>query len=306
MSNREFRFVLTKKCNYSCTFCHEEGITGVEVEKLDWTDYIFLFDLGKSNFNWSTVTLTGGEPLMRKDLGEILKGLKSREADIVVTTNGVLLKKWKNVLDDVKRFNLSLHVTDNNKFIEITRFRNGNIQLMKDLKEIKKQHPNIDIRLNATMIRGFNDSDEEIDKFIEFATSIGASIKYIEFFPPNSEECIPGEEIYTKLESRRFRIIHDEGRIKKLSNDIINIFIAKIFCVQAIQEDDPSRYCATKNDLFVSPSGKIKPCRFNDNQIDIFNEIKARDEEGILSKIREYFMYMNEKCTEHLEMSQNF
>ena len=109
MFKKELRLVLTENCNYNCTFCHKEGMKKQEKNLLDANDYAFLYQICKESFNWDEITLTGGEPFVRKDIDEIIEKLYKSGAKITIVTNGELLNKHVDVLKYVKRINLSIH-----------------------------------------------------------------------------------------------------------------------------------------------------------------------------------------------------
>jgi len=96
--------------------------------------------------------LTGGEPLIRKDIYEILTELKRKEAFVTMVTNGSLLAKKSAVLPLIDRLNISLHSTNQALYESITGSHTNVQYLMNDICGIKKQFPDIDLRLNATLV----------------------------------------------------------------------------------------------------------------------------------------------------------
>lgn len=100
-SNRDLRLIVTQKCCYQCLFCHGEGLQSVKTNSLNANDFGYLFEVSKKNFGIETVTLTGGEPLVRTDIIEIAKCLKNKGAKVTLTTNGSLFEnniKSENIL----------------------------------------------------------------------------------------------------------------------------------------------------------------------------------------------------------------
>jgi hypothetical protein len=72
--------------------------------------------------------------------------------------------------------------------------------------------------------------------------------------------------------------------------------LTKIFCASANDYDKPSYYCLANNDLFISPDGKIKPCRHNKEEIDILPEALDRDSKGLSSKLSLAFSMLGKDC----------
>ena len=124
MFKKELRLVVTEDCNYDCEFCHKEGMKKYENSKLNFADYAYLFKICKENYNWDEVTITGGEPLVRKDIQEIVKALYDEDAKITIVTNGELLNKNVDILKYIHRINLSIHSLVPEQYDKIVRRKN--------------------------------------------------------------------------------------------------------------------------------------------------------------------------------------
>ena len=72
---RELRFLVTQRCNYNCVFCHGEGLQSTKNDLLTPEDIRFLYSVGRECYGITTATLTGGEPLVRKDIIDIANGI---------------------------------------------------------------------------------------------------------------------------------------------------------------------------------------------------------------------------------------
>ena len=271
---RELRFLVTQKCNYNCVFCHGEGLQSKKSDLLTPEDIRFLYSVGRDYFGVTTATLTGGEPLVRKDIVDIAHELKKENCDITITTNGSLLGKCMYVGNYVKCINLSLHTLKCTRYEEIVQRQNVFHAMVYDLQSFREMFPNVEICLNIALVQGINSSETELEDLIDFAESINSSIKFIELFPPDSEGFVSLEYLRSYLMRRG-----------KYSNGKVIVGLIKIFCAKACEMARPSEYCNRYNDLFVSPDGKIKPCRNNKLEVDILEAVKSKDiemtEEGI-------------------------
>ena len=91
--NRELRFLVTQACNYDCVFCHKEGLQSSKKALLFAEDYRYLFKVAKEHLGWTTTTLTGGEPLVRNDIeniiAELYKELSQKLNMQIVASGGV-------------------------------------------------------------------------------------------------------------------------------------------------------------------------------------------------------------------------
>lgn len=119
MKERELRLLLTQKCNFKCGFCHKEGVSECKKEVLNADDYAFVYKLLRNWYGWHTVSITGGEPLCRSDLNEILKKLCDEDAKITLITNGSLLDRHLDICSYLEKLTVSFHPTDNSKYQNI-------------------------------------------------------------------------------------------------------------------------------------------------------------------------------------------
>ena len=108
----KLRLELCSECCFDCVFCHHDQVnmTDTENKKLDASDYGFLCKVGKlCGFN--QVLLSGGEPLIRKDINEIMSNIKDSGMTLQMTSNGYLLSnvKDKTLIDSI---NISIHSLD--------------------------------------------------------------------------------------------------------------------------------------------------------------------------------------------------
>ena len=172
MFKKELRLILTEDCNYDCIFCHKEGMKKYEVAKLTPEDYSFLFEVCKETFNWDEVTLTGGEPYVRKDIDQIIKRIHDKEGKITIVTNGELINRHFDSLKYIHRINLSIHSMDSKKYDNIVQRKNKLPEILKNIATIKNFYPDLNLRLNSVIIRGENDDEEKIKEFIEFGPGV--------------------------------------------------------------------------------------------------------------------------------------
>lgn len=294
--SRELRFLVTQKCNYNCVFCHGEGLQSKKSDLLNPEDIRFLYSVGRDCFGVTTATLTGGEPLVRKDIVDIAHELKKENCDVTITTNGSLLGKCMYVGNYIKCINLSLHTLKCTRYEEIVQRQNVFHAMIYNLKKFRELFPQVEICLNIALVEGINSSEEELKDLIEFAESINSSIKFIELFPPNSEGFVPLEYLRNYLVDRGFEKIPSLTRKEKYSNGKVIVGLIKIFCAKACETSSPSHYCNRYNDLFVSPDGKIKPCRNSKLEVDILDAVKSRNIELTEKGIKEAFDLLGKNC----------
>ncbi len=235
----------------------------------------------------SRVKLTGGEPLMRKDIVEIVKGIAATHGleDLSMTTNGTLLASLAEELcvSGLKRVNINLPTINGEVYDKLTGGR------LEDVLEGVKAaveaglHP---VKLNMLILKGINDSD--VLEMIDFARGTGAVLQLIELEPINISsayyfahhrlldeyEHMLGQKAL-KIETRRFM---QNRRIYHLPDVTIEI-------VHPIDNTDFCMHCAR---LRVTSDGKLKPCLMrSDNLVDILTSMRNGADDKELTELFE-------------------
>jgi cyclic pyranopterin phosphate synthase len=178
----DLRISVTDKCNYRCSYCMPLG-------KYEWVDrkeiltYEEITRLARIfiSLGVEKIRLTGGEPLLRRDLDRLVAGLCKLEGlkDLSLTTNGSLLPESAQALAaaGLKRINVSLDTLDPDKFQRITRRRD--LDRIIGGMHLAKSHGLDPVKINTVVERGVN--DDEIVAMVEFARRNGYSIRFIEY-----------------------------------------------------------------------------------------------------------------------------
>lgn len=276
--NRELRFLVTQQCNYKCLFCHGEGLQSNKINKLTPDDIAFLFYIAKKYYDIKTATLTGGEPLLRADIIDIVDNLYDMGCYITITTNGYLLNKYFELGKYVSCINVSLHTLSKEAYEHTVQRVDSFDRVTNNLEEFKLKYPNVEICLNITLIENLNSSEKQIHEIINFAKNVNANLKFIELYPSNSNGFVPIEVVKNYLIKNGFQNFQTKTRNEKYFDKKTVVGLSKIFCSIAQCKKSPSEYCNSTNDLFISPDGKIKPCRNNTNEIDILKCVHKKNE----------------------------
>ena len=204
---RDLRISLTDRCNFRCFYCLPNGEpplarkeTILTFEEIEYIGDIFV------SLGIEKIRLTGGEPLLRKDVPELVKKLarlKPKLQDLALTTNGFDFSRKAESLRSagLDRVTLSLDSLKPNRFFEITKV--DALDKVLAAIETAKSTGFEPVKINACVVRGCND-DELVD-FARFARDAGISMRFIEFMPLDSghewsrEMVVPGKEIYEKI-----------------------------------------------------------------------------------------------------------
>lgn len=287
---KELRLIITRACNYDCYFCHGEGVDKKCLPLLNSDDYEFLVKTCKDIFGWNSVTLTGGEPLIRKDYTEIVNKLYKLGIKITVVSNGELVNKSIDSFDKIDRLNVSIHSFNPKTYDKIVQRENKLEKVITNLTNLRNVNKDLQIRINTTIVKRQNDDSKDYDNLIDFAERIKASIKIIELFSENKEEIVKLEDIQNVFFEKGFKLKEQDVFKNILTNGKIDVVLSKIFCAMASKYYDPNTFCNANNDIFVTPDGKVKICRYNNSIIDVLEEIKTRNKK----KLKEKFLLANE------------
>lgn len=285
MIKKDLRLVITRNCNYDCYFCHGEGVERGTKELLNADDYAFFSMFCKEKYGIDTVTITGGEPFVRKDINEIVTKIEDLGVKITIVSNGELLNLNYDTLKLVDKLNVSIHSLDNNKYDSIIQ-RDGKLKkVLNNLVELRNLNNDIKICINTTIVKGQNDDIQDYKNLISLSEKLNASIKIIELFSEDTENIVPLEKIKSDIVSLGFKIYEEYHHKVTFYNGKVKIVLSKIFCAAANSMYNPNDYCNDYNDFFISPNGIIKLCRYIKEDVSIIDEIKNRDKSALNFKM---------------------
>jgi cyclic pyranopterin phosphate synthase len=201
---RSLRVSVTDKCNFRCRYCMPaEGLEWLPREEVLSFEEIARLVRILSEMGVDEVRLTGGEPLVRRDLPVLVSFLAGIPGvrDLSLTTNGVLLDRLAEPLVQagLRRLNVSLDSLSHVRFAEITR-RDALDRVLAGLEEAER-HPELrPIKVNCVAIRGF--TEEEVPALAELARRKPYVVRFIEFMPLDADEAWREDEVLTGGEIR--------------------------------------------------------------------------------------------------------
>ncbi len=228
--------------------------------------------------------LTGGEPLVRKDLASLVKMLAEIPGiqDIGITTNGILLADQAQELYDagLRRLNVSLDALDPVKFQEITR-REGYEQVLEGI-EVAKKTGFDPIKVNAVSIRGMTES--EILPFGKFARESGCEVRFIEYMPLDADSAWEREKVLFSSEiietlSRELMPLIPVGDPDPRAPSTDYQFedgIGRIGFIPSVSQP----FCEQCNRFRLTADGKIRNCLFSLEETDIKQLLRSETPEN--------------------------
>ena len=201
---KSVRISVTDKCNFRCTYC-------MPAEGLEWLgrDEILSFEeiarlVGVlARLGVDEVRLTGGEPLIRRDLPTLVGMLSAIVGvrDLSLTTNGVLLDRFAGPLVEagLQRLNVSLDSLNHVRFTEITR-RDALDAVLRGLEEAERYPELRPIKVNCVAVKGFTET--EVPALAELARRKPYVVRFIEFMPLDADEAWREDDVLTGAEIR--------------------------------------------------------------------------------------------------------
>jgi len=262
------RISLTDHCNMRCFYCMpDEHFSGMPSANLMNADEIFQIASIFKSHGINKIRLTGGEPLVRKDVGKIIHSLATLGTELTLTTNGIRVNEF---IDDfiqcgIKSINISLDTLQPEKFKSITRRDQFNLVFSNIEKLLNNQ---IFVKLNVVAIDGVN--DDEINDFIELTRDRDIEVRFIEFMPFTGNNWMSGKVM--PLE-KILQTASSKFNFSALDHDVHNT--AKPYRVDgfkgsfAIISTMSQPFCASCNRLRLTADGKLKNCLFSQGESDL-------------------------------------
>ena len=260
------RVSVTQRCNLNCLYCGAEEPDLKEMSVDEITRFVKAF----AQCGINKVRLTGGEPLLRADIIEIVSALSQIPVieKLVLTTNGVYLKKYARALKEagISAVNVSLDALDREKYKLLT----GSDRLPQVLEGIAEaERVKLKLRVNAVLIRGRN--DDQAGKLIELARERNIDVRFIELMPfsdagKNEALMIKGGEILeqfpflTPIKTKKSGFEQSVARYYEAEG-----FKGRIGLITPVSD----KFCDNCNRIRLLSDGKVRPCLGYDDVIDL-------------------------------------
>jgi cyclic pyranopterin phosphate synthase len=259
------RVSITQRCNFNCFFCHQEGESGPDGEATP--EEIEAIVSMAADLGISKVKITGGEPLLRDDVVEIVRRISSHVGEVSMTTNGYLLAERACELKEVglDRVNVSFHSWNPDVLCKIIG-RDAYSKVREGITAAEECGLN-PVKLNMVVMKGLNEG--EIPRMIEFAEEVRATLQLIEYQPLErgvddwSEYHYDLKPLEEELEARSSRVVEREMH-RRMQYHLSNGGIVEV--VRPMHNSDFCMYCTR---LRLTSDGELKPCLMReDNHVE--------------------------------------
>jgi len=285
----DLRVSVTDRCNLRCQYCMPaEGLPWLQRSEILTFEEIARVVGLLASMGVSDVRLTGGEPLVRRELPKLVGMLSATEGieDLSITTNGFLLERDAAALVEagVTRFNVSVDSLQRDRFYELTR-RDALERVLAGLRELSRYPQAHPIKVNAVALRGF--TEEEVLPFARFARANPYEVRFIEFMPLDAdrswsrEQVLTGEEIRAAIDAvyplePQPREPHATARVYRFADGQ-----GQIGFINPVSEP----FCADCNRIRLTAEGTLRTCLFSLHETDLREPLRAGAGDAELERI---------------------
>ncbi|EAJ9689844.1 GTP 3',8-cyclase MoaA [Campylobacter coli] len=287
------RISVTQRCNFRCLYCMPKiPFNHQPKENLLSFEELFLFVKVAIDEGIEKIRITGGEPLLRKDLSVFIKMINDykKDLDLAITTNGFLLKDFAKDLKDagLKRLNISLDTLESKK-AKILAQKDVLDSVLAGIDEALSV--GLKVKLNTVVLKGLN--DDELIPLLEFAKSKNIQIRFIEF--------MENIHAYGKLQGlKRDEIIqilsqkYQVKLIKKAEKAPVSIYSADGYEFGII-DPHSHEFCDSCNRIRLSAEGLLIPCLYFDEALSIKEAVRKGDINAAVNILQEVLRNKPEK-----------
>ncbi|EAB5361218.1 GTP 3',8-cyclase MoaA [Campylobacter jejuni] len=287
------RISVTQRCNFRCLYCMPKIPFDYQPkENLLSFEELFLFVKAAIDEGIEKIRITGGEPLLRKDLNIFIKMISDYKSDIdlAITTNGFLLKDFAKDLKNagLKRLNISLDTLDHKKAKTLAQ-KDVLDSVLSGIDEAL----NLDLKVKLNTVALKNLNDDELISLLEFAKSKKAQIRFIEFMENT----------------------HAYGKLQGLKRDEIIQILSQKYQIQLIKKDEKApvsiykaddyefgiidphshEFCDSCNRIRLSAEGLLIPCLYFDEALSIKEAVRKGDIKAAVEILQEVLRNKPEK-----------
>lgn len=312
------RISLTERCNFTCLYCRAQGVESpILADEVPLNDLFSLVKVAIEN-GVKKVRISGGEPLLRHDLPEFISKISAfaPSVDIALTTNAYFLAQNAQKLRaaGLNRLNISLDTLQKDRLKKISG--NANLERILDGIMLCKKL-GFKLKINMVPLRGIN--DDEILDLLDFGLENKILVRFIEFMEnSHASSEISGlrdfeilEKIAAKYTFKEIKKdffgpakLYEIDFTKSSVSDLLKNSYADKFYSFGIIAPHNDDFCKTCNRIRLDSQGRLIPCLYHENAINIKEELKKHDEIGLLAALKKCIEKKPEKNDWNSEQSE--
>jgi GTP 3',8-cyclase len=276
---RYLRISLTDHCNLRCVYCMPEDMTFRPNAELMQDDEIMLFVQLFARLGFNKFRLTGGEPTIRANVVELVRGIASTPGvkSVSMTTNGVLLDRLAGPLKEagLQRVNISVDTLDPEKFQRLTRW--GKLDQVWRGIEAADAAGLTPIKINAVVVRGYNEAD--VVNLARLSYEHPWQIRFIEMMPFGGvtdlqlNQVVKSGEMITLIETSLGQLERANGGRLDGEAQIFRLPGAKgeLGFISSVS----APFCAACNRARLTADGRLRLCLLREKEVDLLTPLRA-------------------------------
>lgn len=280
------RLSVTDRCDLRCSYCMPERMTFLPKKEVLSLEELYDLATGFIARGVTKIRITGGEPLVRRDIIDLFTALGRRIGhdleELTLTTNGTQLAQHADALAKagVRRVNVSLDTLDRAKFAELTR-RDSLPQVLEGIAAAKVA--GLKVKLNAVALKGVN--EDELADLIAWGHGEGHDVTLIEVMPLGDveeerlDQYLPLDTVRARL-AQRWTLTESDHRTGGPST---YVDIAETGGRLGFITPHTSNFCAGCNRLRVTATGQLFPCLGGGERVDLRSALRSDDPEAQLA-----------------------
>lgn len=280
---KDLRISVIDQCNFRCVYCMPKEIFGPDYPFLHETELLSFEEILRlaeqfARLGVNKIRLTGGEPLMRKNLDQLISGLTKIDGidDIALTTNGVFLPKQARKLKDagLERVNLSLDAIDDDVFKSINGKGVITLPVIKGIEAALEA--GLKVKINMVVKKGMN--EDQILPMARYFKGTGVILRFIEFMDVGNHNGWDMSHVISKKEI--INTIHQELPLEPAEENYYGEVASRyrykdgegeIGVISSVTDS----FCSTCTRMRLSADGKLYTCLFASDGFDIKEKLRA-------------------------------
>lgn len=298
------RLSVTDRCDLRCKYCMPELQEFLPRKNVLSLEELYRLALGFIERGISKIRITGGEPLVRKDIGDLIRALGRRLGhgleELTLTTNGTRLGEFADCLAaaGIRRLNVSLDTLDRSKFAEMTR-RDQLDQVLAGIKAA--QSAGLAVKINTVALKDFNET--EIPGLIEWAHSQSLDISLIEVMPlgeieaERTDQFVSLGRVHEELSERWTLSKSDHATSGPSKYYDISETGGRIGFITPLSDN----FCAGCNRIRVTATGQLYPCLGGKERVDLRAALRSANSDVALCDALQQAMRMKPLKHDFLE-----
>ena len=265
------RISITDRCNFRCTYCMPDNRPGAYPETAGKMSPSEIEGIARvfCSLGVTKLRITGGEPLVRRDAGEIINRLSALPVKLTLTTNGVYLDRFMQEIRDagIRSVNVSLDAMDAETFRIIAQ-RDQFDKVMMNIRSLLEA--GIHVKVNMVVMKAEN--EQQVTEFVAWTEKLPLHVRFIEYMPFTRNEWNYSKVVSAEEIRRNIALKYKFSKLNDLPNDTAKSYAVDGFMgTFALISTMTEPFCGSCNRLRLTADGKMKNCLFSKGEMDLLS-----------------------------------